>query len=95
MRKVKCKEWRLDTLRADDSSMMKLMAKELSKLRNEDRTHIKKAQTGRNKNEKLATTELTQQQRPQTGGNATSASIRNKVQQHHSKARTSKARKVI
>lgn len=59
MKKAKCKEWRQDTLRGDDTSMMMLMTKELAKLRNEDKTHVKKSHTGRNKNEKLATTEPT------------------------------------
>lgn len=49
----------MDTLRGDDFNMMKLMTKELAKLRNEDKTHIKKSHTGRNKAEKLATTEPT------------------------------------
>lgn len=47
----------MDTLRADDSNLMKLMTKELSKLRNDEKVQVKKSNTaGRNK-EKLATAE--------------------------------------
>lgn len=41
-KKSKYKEWRMDTLRNDDFNQMKLLVKELSKLRKEEKTTIKK-----------------------------------------------------
>lgn len=49
-KKQKYKEWRMDTLRADDFNQMRLMAKQLQKLRKEDKflgPHGKKSHTNR------------------------------------------------
>lgn len=87
-KKQKYKEWRMDTLRADDFNQMRLMAKELAKLRKEDKYlggYGKKSQTSRQATQKeKAASESTQ--RPQTG-NTTSTQVRNRMQQHYSKAR--------
>jgi hypothetical protein len=48
-RKQKYKEWRMDTLRDDDFNQMNLLAKELSKMRRDDKV-IKKQNTMRSQN---------------------------------------------
>lgn len=42
-KKNKYKEWRLDTLRNEDFNQMRLMTKQLQKLRNEEKSSVKKS----------------------------------------------------
>jgi len=41
-KKSKYKEWRMDTMRSDDFNQMKLMTKELNKMRKEEKHIFKK-----------------------------------------------------
>eukprot|EP00347_Sterkiella_histriomuscorum_P014204 403361772 len=92
-RKSKYKEWRMDTMRSDDFNQMKLMSKELQKLRKEDKVISKKSQRNAQAQEKQGGVGDTSQ-RPQTGNmNASSNQVRNRVQQHYSKARQNKIRR--
>lgn len=59
-RKSKYKEWRMDTLRSDDFAQMKLMTKELAKLRKDDKitkkSHTNRATAASNNNTSASTT---------------------------------------